>query len=198
VIIVDKALRAREDQGRPIRVGLIGAGFMAQGLANQTVNNVPGMEMAAVYGRRLERAVDAFCYASRKDVVTATTQDDLADAVRVGRPVATDDPSLLCRSEHIDAIVDMTGAVNFGSRVALEAFERGKHVIAMNAEIDATIGPILHTDLFPSAPYLAEMLQFFGERARAGAAIAKLFRYELAADRPTDIIDTAGPLLWRL
>ena len=52
--------------------------------------------------------------------------------------------SLLCRSEHIDAIVDVTGSVDFGSRVALEAFEHGKHVIAMNAEIDATIGPILH------------------------------------------------------
>jgi predicted homoserine dehydrogenase-like protein len=144
MIIVDNALRARAEEGRPVRVGLIGAGFMAQGLTNQIVNSVPGMEMAAVYGRRLERAVDAFRYAGRDDVVTATTQDQLEDAVRAGRPVASDDSSLLCRSEHIDAIVDVTGAVDFGARIALEAFEHGKHVIAMNAEIDATIGPILH------------------------------------------------------
>ena len=144
MIIVDNALRAREEEGRPIRVGLIGSGFMAQGLTNQIVNSVPGMEVVAVYGRRLERAVEAFRYAGRDDVVTAATQDELEDGVRAGRPVASDDPSLLCRSEHIDAIVDVTGAVDFGSRVALEAFQHGKHVIAMNAEIDATIGPILH------------------------------------------------------
>jgi predicted homoserine dehydrogenase-like protein len=144
MIIVDNALRAREEEGRPIRVGLIGAGFMAQGLANQIVNSVPGMELAAVYGRRLERAIDAVRYAGRDDVETVTTQDELEDAVRAGRPAATDDPYLLCRSEQIDAIVDVTGSVDFGARVALEAFEHGTHVIAMNAEVDATLGPILH------------------------------------------------------
>jgi predicted homoserine dehydrogenase-like protein len=144
MIIVDNALRTREEEGRPIRVGLIGAGFMAQGLANQVVNSVPGMELAAVYGRRLERAIDAVRYAGRDDVKRVTTQDELEDAVRAGRPAATDDPFLLCRSEQIDAIVDVTGSVDFGARVALEAFEHGTHVIAMNAEVDATLGPILH------------------------------------------------------
>jgi predicted homoserine dehydrogenase-like protein len=144
MIIVDNALRAREREGRPIRVGLIGAGFMAQGLANQIVNSVPGMELAAVYGRRLERAIDAVRYAGRDDVERVTTQDELEDAVRAGRPAATDDPFVLCRSEQIDAIVDVTGSVDFGARVALEAFEHGTHVIAMNAEVDATLGPILH------------------------------------------------------
>jgi predicted homoserine dehydrogenase-like protein len=144
MIIVDNALRARAEEDRPIRVGLIGAGFMAQGLTNQIVNSVPGMEMAAVYGRRLERAIGAFHYAGRDDVAPVTTQDQLEDAVRAGRPAAADDPFLLCRSEQIDAIVDVTGSVDFGARVAMEAFEHGKHVIAMNAEVDATIGPILH------------------------------------------------------
>jgi predicted homoserine dehydrogenase-like protein len=144
MIIVDNALRARAAEGRPIRVGLIGAGFMAQGLTNQIVNAVPGMEMAAVYGRRLERAVDAYRYAGRDDAVTATTQRQLDDAVRAGRPAVSEDAFLLCRSEPIDVILDVTGSVDFGARVALEAFAHGKHVIAMNAEVDATIGPILH------------------------------------------------------
>ena len=56
MIIVDTALRAREEQGKPIRVGMIGSGFMAQGLTNQIENSVPGMRMAAVYGRKQERA----------------------------------------------------------------------------------------------------------------------------------------------
>jgi predicted homoserine dehydrogenase-like protein len=144
MIIVDNALRERADTGRPIRVGLVGAGFMAQGLTNQIVNSVPGMEMSAVYGRRLERAIGVYRYAGKDDVAVATTQGQLEDAVRAGRPVATEDAFLLCRSEQIDAIVDVTGSVDFGARVALEGFEHGKHVIAMNAEVDATVGPILH------------------------------------------------------
>ena len=39
--------------------------------------------------------------------------------------------------------MDVTGAVEFGAQVVLEAFKHGKHVVLMNAELDATIGPIL-------------------------------------------------------
>ncbi len=45
--------------------------------------------------------------------------------------------------EGIDCILEVTGAVDFGARVAIEAFAHKKHVIAMNAELDGTIGPIL-------------------------------------------------------
>ena len=55
MILVDNALQAREEEGRPIRVGLIGAGFMGQGLTNQIVNSVPGMQMSAVYEDILRR-----------------------------------------------------------------------------------------------------------------------------------------------
>ena len=55
----------------------------------------------------------------------------------------TEDPFLIARSEHIDVLVDVTGSVEFGARVVLEAFAHGKPVVLMNAELDATIGPIL-------------------------------------------------------
>ena len=51
----------------------------------------------------------------------------------------------MCRSEHVDVVVDTTGSVEFGAHVALEAFKHGKDVVLMNAEIDATIGPILQS-----------------------------------------------------
>ena len=38
---------------------------MAQGLANQIVNSVPGMRLVAIYNRKVERAVDVFAYVSR-------------------------------------------------------------------------------------------------------------------------------------
>ena len=52
---------------------------------------------------------------------------------------------LICRSPQIDVIVDVTGSVEFGANVFIEAFDHGKHVVMMNAEVDATIGPILQT-----------------------------------------------------
>ena len=57
MIIVDKVLRERERQGKSIRVGMIGAGFMGQGLTNQIMNSVLGMRMSAVCNRRPERAL---------------------------------------------------------------------------------------------------------------------------------------------
>ena len=143
MIIVDNALQKREAEGRPIRVGLIGAGFMGQGLTNQVTNSVPGMRMVAAYARRVDKAVKVFEYAGRTGVVIATSQGQLEDAIREGKPVATEDAFLLARSGQIDVLVDVTGSVEFGAHVILEAFKHGKHVVLMNAEVDATIGPIL-------------------------------------------------------
>jgi predicted homoserine dehydrogenase-like protein len=144
VIIVDTALRKREAEGRPLRVALVGAGFMARGLANQIANGVPGMRVSAVYARKLDQALDLCEYASLDGAVVASTQADVEDAIRADRPVVTDDAFLLCRAEQIDALVDVTGSVEFGTQVVLEAVDHGKHVILMNAELDATIGPILN------------------------------------------------------
>jgi predicted homoserine dehydrogenase-like protein len=143
VIIVDSALQALEAEDRPIRVGLIGAGFMAQGLCNQIANSVPGMRVAAIYGRQLDRAVEILRYSGFPGAEAVSSAGAFDDALRQRRPVATDDPFLLTRSEHIDVLVELTGSVEFGAQVALDAFDHGKTVILMNAELDATIGPIL-------------------------------------------------------
>ena len=143
MIIVDNALRERERTGRPIRVGMVGAGFMGQGLTNQITNSVSGMRMAAVYNRRRERAEHVFRYSGLDDVVVAETQLALDTAIRAGRPAVAEDPFMICRSDEIDVVVDVTGSVEFGANVILEAFRHGKHVVLMNAEVDGTIGPIL-------------------------------------------------------
>jgi predicted homoserine dehydrogenase-like protein len=145
MLIIDTALAAREQEGRPIRVGIIGAGFMAQGLTNQILNSVPGMRVVAISNRKPERATEVFRYAGRDDVRSATTQRKLDAAIESGQPVTTDDAMLLARSPHVDVLVDVTGSVEFGAHVALEAFRHGKHMVLMNAELDATIGPILQT-----------------------------------------------------
>jgi predicted homoserine dehydrogenase-like protein len=145
MIIVDELLKAREAEGKPIRVGMLGSGFMGQGLTNQIANSVPGMRMVAVYSRKPEKALEVFRYSGLADPIVASTQSELDEAIRSGTPVVTEDAMLLARSEHIDVLVDVTGSVEFGARVALEAFSHKKDVVLMNAEIDATIGPILQT-----------------------------------------------------
>ena len=143
MFILDSALKARAEQGNPIRIALLGAGFMAQGLTNQIVNSFPSMRMVAVYSRKLKKGLDVFDYSGLNDTVVATTQAELEDAIRAGKPVVTDDALLLARSEQIDVLVDVTGSVEFGANITLEAFKHRKDVVLMNAELDATIGPIL-------------------------------------------------------
>src|SRR3954470_19505565 len=143
MIIVDNALKQRAAEGRPVRVGILGTGFMARGLANRIVNGPPGMNVVAVYGRKPERAKELYEYCGLNDVVEAGRQSELAQAIRNKRPVITEDAFLMARAEGIDVLVDTTGSVEFGARVILEAFKHGKDVVLLNAEIDATIGPIL-------------------------------------------------------
>jgi predicted homoserine dehydrogenase-like protein len=141
--IVDTALKACADRDQPIRVGIVGAGFMCQGLTNQIVNSVPGMRVVAISNRRPERAVTVFNYAGREDIVLTDSQLKFDNAAARAQPVATGDAMLLARSPHIDVLVDVTGSVEYGAHVAFEAFKHGKDVVLMNAELDSTIGPIL-------------------------------------------------------
>jgi predicted homoserine dehydrogenase-like protein len=143
MIIVDNALQAREAEARPIRVALIGAGFMSQGLANHIVHTKPGMRLVGVFNRRMQRAFDLCQYAGISEVSAPTTQQQVDLAIREGKVVATDDAFLLARSSGVDVLVDVTGSVEFGARLAIEAFRHRKDVVLLNAEIDATIGPIL-------------------------------------------------------
>lgn len=144
MIIVDTALRERERSGRPVRVGVFGAGSMARGFVNQVTNAVPGMVVAAISNRTVERAVDAYRYAGAPAPAVVDDLAALDAAVASGRPVVTDNPVLLAQCEQIDCLIDITGAIEFGAAIALEAIANGKHMVLMNAEVDATIGPILH------------------------------------------------------
>ena len=117
---------------------------MAQGLTNKIVNSVPGMRVVAIYNRRADRAHRGLRIRRARETRSSPPRR-ISSKMRFesGKPAVTEDAFLLARSEQIDVLVDTTGSVEFGARVVLEAFEHGKDVVLMNAEIDATIGPIL-------------------------------------------------------
>jgi predicted homoserine dehydrogenase-like protein len=143
MIIVDRALAERAAEGKPIRVGMVGAGFMGRGIALQIVTSVPGMELVAIANRRLEKAREAFMEAGVESIELVESVEQLERSTAEGLSAVTDDPLVLCRADGVDAVIEVTGSVEFGAQVALEAIEHGKHVILMNAELDGTVGPIL-------------------------------------------------------
>ena len=143
MIIVDKALDDRHRQGRPIRVGMIGAGFMGRGIALQIVSAVRGMKLVAISNRHIEAARRAYQEGGIKEVKAVDSLAQLEAAIDGGQYAVTEDAMLLCRAQNIDAVIEVTGTVEFGAQVVLEAIDHGKHVIMMNAELDGTVGPIL-------------------------------------------------------
>src|SRR2546426_9291282 len=143
MIIVDRALEARAAAGNPVRVAMVGAGFMGRGLANQIINSVRGMELVAISNRRLDVARRAYNEAGVTEVQVVDTAGALEGAMSRRRPAITEDPAVLGEAGGIEAIVEVPGAVEFGARVVLDAIRHGKHVILMNAELDGTAGPIL-------------------------------------------------------
>jgi predicted homoserine dehydrogenase-like protein len=143
MIIVDKALEKRHQQNNPIRVAMIGAGFMGRGVALQILNAVRGMDLVAISNRHLDGAKRAYSEAGVEEVFAVETVAQLEEAIAKHRYAVTEDAMLLCRAEGIDAVIEVTGIVEFGAQVAMKAIENKKHVVTMNAELDGTVGPIL-------------------------------------------------------
>jgi predicted homoserine dehydrogenase-like protein len=142
MIIVDKALEERHRTGDPIRVGMVGAGFMGRAIALQIIQATRGMELVGIANRTLENARRAYQEAGSEPTVVEDATH-LGRAIERREPAITEDASLLAGAPAIDAVIEVTGAVEFGARFALDAIEHGKHVVLMNAELDGTVGSIL-------------------------------------------------------
>lgn len=145
MIIVDTALEKREKEGNPIRVGIVGAGYMGRGISAQLLRPPVGMRLAAISNRTISKAEQALLAAGRNGFRRVTSASQLDETVGRGEVAVTEDPLLLCDAASIDVIIDATSDMEYGARVALRALEHGKHVVLLNAVLDATVGPILKT-----------------------------------------------------
>jgi predicted homoserine dehydrogenase-like protein len=143
MIIVDTALAKREAEGRPVRVGLVGAGFIGRGAALQIEQYAEGMRVVALANRTLEKAEDALRAAGRPDFRRVETVGELEDSIALGGYAVTEDAQLLGKAEGVDVLIEATGDVEFSAHVVTTAIDHGIHTVLMNAELDATVGPIL-------------------------------------------------------
>jgi predicted homoserine dehydrogenase-like protein len=137
-----RLLRERAAAGKPVKVGMFGAGFMAKGIANQIVNSVPGMALSVICARNLEKARFAYEQAGVTDVEVVETPARLAECIELGLPAIVQDPMLLCAAP-VDCLVDATGALEYGATVTLAAIDNGLPMVSMNAELDGTVGPLI-------------------------------------------------------
>jgi predicted homoserine dehydrogenase-like protein len=143
MIIVDTALERRAKEGNPIRIGMVGAGFMGQAMTTAIERNLTGMRVVAIANRTIETAEHVFAEAGIEDTVRVSDQAALDSLLARGARAVTSDPLLLCRTPAIEAIIECTGQVEYGARTVTEALAHRKHVLLVNAELDATVGPML-------------------------------------------------------
>jgi predicted homoserine dehydrogenase-like protein len=146
VIIVDELLAKRAADGNPVRVGIAGPGFMAKGLMNHLINTKAGMEVACVYARTPDKGVAALELAGRSGDAVRIVADaaDIDAIAAAGGTAVTSDYAAMARAASVEVVIDCTGSVEFGCQLALEVLAAGKHLVLMNAEVDATVGTILN------------------------------------------------------
>ncbi|MCW5632269.1 MAG: NAD(P)-dependent oxidoreductase [Rubrivivax sp.] len=145
MIIVDKALAKRESEGRPVRVALFGGGYMVRCIALQMLTAVTGMRLVVVVNRTVAKAEKALAEAGARSIRRISDVAGLEAAIRAGEPAVTDDPRAVVDSGLVDAVIEATGHVEYGTQVCFMALQQGKHVVMMGAEVDASVGPILKT-----------------------------------------------------
>ena len=143
MIIIDTLLQKRAEANNPIKVGIIGAGFMGAAVIMQICKYKPGMKAVAVANRHIQKARAAYTKAGITEIEEPATVAQMEANIAAGKFSITEDATMLCDAEGIDAIIEITGTIEFGAQVIWRAIQNKKHVILMNAELDCTVGPIL-------------------------------------------------------
>lgn len=131
--------------GEKVRVGIVGVGKMGHGLIHQ-MTRIDGMEPALLIDEMPEKAVESLLKTgiSRDDIVVTNDLAKAEAALDRNAYVVSEDYTLGYRLEKIDAMVDATGNPPFGAKMAYESIINKKHVIMLNVECDAVVGPILN------------------------------------------------------
>ncbi|MFL9891804.1 MULTISPECIES: NAD(P)H-dependent oxidoreductase [Paraburkholderia] len=133
-------LQARNASGRPVRVGLIGAGKFGSMVLSQA-RHIEGLHVVGVADLDVGKARASLARVGwPAEQYGART---LSDAVKTGATCVLDDAAALAACDEIECIIEATGHPIAGVRHALAAIEGNKHVVMVNVEADAMCGPLL-------------------------------------------------------
>lgn len=137
-------LLRRQAEGKPIRVGASGAGWMGSGFV-AAMKHVPGMEVVLLADTSTQAARDAFLLSglSPEHIAEAHTVGRAMDALKAGQRVVTGDYRLAAQLEAVDIVADVTYSPATGAETAYACIQHGKDVVLVNIEADVTVGRIL-------------------------------------------------------
>jgi predicted homoserine dehydrogenase-like protein len=137
-------LAQRQAAGRPVRVGLVGAGQMGTDVV-ATTSVMQGVRVVAAADLDIERAAGSYRIGQVEgEVVVADSAAQADAAVEAGKLVATRDFRVVTDMRSIDVMLESTGAPEIGALAALRAARSGHDLAMMNVETDITVGPILN------------------------------------------------------
>jgi len=133
-------LLQREIAGRPVRVGVIGAGkFGTMFLAQARLTK--GLHVVAVADLNVRRAKSQLAAAgwAAEQIAAAS----LGAAMTTRATHVTEDAAAMIGFAGIEVVVEATGVPEAGIKHALDAIAHGKHLVMVNVEADALAGPLL-------------------------------------------------------
>ena len=133
-------LAERTAAGRPVRVGLIGAGKFGSMILAQA-KCIPGYHVTASADLDLGKTRAALARVGWPEERVAAAS--IGAALDDGTTYLTEDARAVCTAEGIDCVIEATGHPIAGIRHALAAIEAGKHVVMVNVEADVLCGPLL-------------------------------------------------------
>jgi predicted homoserine dehydrogenase-like protein len=135
-----RLLQQRAAEGRPLRVGLIGAGKFGTMYLSQA-RRTPGVRLVGVADLSPDRAKASLerCGWPAQQLSARST----GDAARDGTTFVGDDSAALIASPDVDIVIDATGSPSAGIAHVLACCEHGKHIVMVNVEADALAGPLL-------------------------------------------------------
>ena len=144
MIGLNAQLQQREAEGKPVRVGLVGAGQMGTDVV-ATAREMQGLRVVVTADLDIERARDAYRIGQVEgEVVIAETAAEADAAVEAGKYVAVPDYRIVTAMRSIDVMLESTGVPEVGTRAALLSARSGQDLAMMNVETDITVGPLLH------------------------------------------------------
>jgi predicted homoserine dehydrogenase-like protein len=126
--------------GKPLRVGMIGAGKFGSMYLSQ-VPRTPGIHMVGIADLSPDRAKAALRNVGWKDDFFAASS--LEQAAKQGNTAIIDNGMALITSPYVDIIIDATGNPAIGIAHVLACCEHKKHIVMVNVEADALAGPLL-------------------------------------------------------
>ncbi|MBH0053453.1 MULTISPECIES: NAD(P)H-dependent oxidoreductase [unclassified Salinibacterium] len=137
----NKLLARQREVGRPVRIGLVGAGQMGSGFIAQIARQ-KGVDITAVADIAIDRAVSALANAGITDVDQSADLETLAATIEAGGHVVVNDALALPKLP-IDMVIECSGVPEIAAKVALASLLGGKDVALMTVEADVTVGLLL-------------------------------------------------------